>query len=392
MSYEQFFRDGTVFVVESADSSLITYGHDELGWCASWGNGTTSAKAASVFRAMNDGEVLKEAGFYTTDNGTEMTVSVRKYGKTHPGSDIESVEILSQKTETYDFAGWHVMSLDKAVTLESGDFFSIVIEPDNTSYIYPIAIEGKYNGYSDYMVAFDGESYLFSDGRWNDAASLTETREGNVLKIPSNVCVKAFTVFNGVKADEKVDDEDRSIDGVKVASTPVVTVPAEYVEAHNPVENEDSFKGRVISQIAVDNNGDPLPEGVSLDIYLIYINEFFEDTPPLSSTYGVIEQLGEIDPFYPVGYAPDGYMEIDGILLPVYLTQVVTGKGGMVTIDADNMKRTIPAGYYDVMYSSKTPPVVGMLRVIEITESEESSDDSSSGDISSRDISNGVPS
>lgn len=68
----------------------------------------------------------------------------------------------------------------------------------------------------------------------------------------------------------------------------------------------------------------------------------------------------------------------------------------MVTIDADNMKRTIPAGYYDVMYSSKTPPVVGMLRVIEITESEEeseeSSDDSSSGDISSRDISNGVPS
>ena len=78
--------------------------------------------------------------------------------------------------------------------------------------------------------------------------------------------------------------------------------------------------------------------------------------------------------------------------IPVYLTQVVTGKGGMVTIDADNMKRTIPAGYYDVMYSSKTPPVVGMLRVIEITESEESSDDSSSGDISSRDISNGVPS
>ncbi len=140
VSYEQFFRDGTVFVVESADSSLITYGHDELGWCASWGNGTTSAKAASVFRAINDGEVLKEAGFYTTDNGTKMTVSVRKYGKTAPGSDIESVEILSQKTETYDFAGWHVMSLDKAVTLESGDFFSIVIEPDNTSYIYPIAI------------------------------------------------------------------------------------------------------------------------------------------------------------------------------------------------------------------------------------------------------------
>ncbi len=82
----------------------------------------------------------KEAGFYTKDNGTKMTVSVRKYGKTAPGSDIESVEILSQKTETYDFAGWHVMSLDKAVTLESGDFFSIVIEPDNTSYIYPIAI------------------------------------------------------------------------------------------------------------------------------------------------------------------------------------------------------------------------------------------------------------
>ena len=57
----------------------------------------------------------KEAGFYTKDNGTKMTVSVRKYGKTAPGSDIESVEILSQKTETYDFAGWHVMSLDKAV-------------------------------------------------------------------------------------------------------------------------------------------------------------------------------------------------------------------------------------------------------------------------------------
>lgn len=61
-----------------------------IGWCGSWGTGTTS-KAANVFEAKSNGEVLKEIGFYTTENGANVKVSVYTYAQ-DPRNNENNIE------------------------------------------------------------------------------------------------------------------------------------------------------------------------------------------------------------------------------------------------------------------------------------------------------------
>ena len=392
ISYEQYMLEGTAFIVESADKTLRTYGYDDLGWTSSWGNGEKTAKAANIFRAKSY-ETLEGAGFYTTDNNATVSVKIYNYGKTHPNHsddptasiNIESGSPTVSKTATYELAGYHTMKFDTFPSIKSGDYFGVVAEFSNASYDLPVAVEQRINGYSDFALAFDGESYFWDGSKWFNGASNTEASGDMTLHMPSNACIKAFTKCNDGKVYFIEDDSGKSIDGIGVKNMPELTVSETAIEDNNPIENEDSYKGRVISQIAVDNDGEPLAEGISLDVDLVYIQEFEEYTPHSVSKNGLLEISQELDPMYPADYVPSFYMQ-DGFIYPVYATSLITKKGGSITIDADNLignygkKIKVPAGYYDVIYTRPDDEIIGALRVIEITEANEKEADDEDDD------------
>ncbi len=402
ISYEQVLFNGTVLICESTDKKIRTYQYDDLGWCESWGYGDATAEAANVFEAQSDGEILKEVGFYTTQNDAEVNITVYTYAadprrNNKLSADIAGGTIRAEKNVICNFAGYHTVSLDSPVTLNEGDIFAVAIEFINPSYNYPLPIEQRMNGYSDFALAFDGESYLYDDGVWLNGASL-RNKSGNVyISTPANICIKAFTECTTDVEFAYDDYAGKSINNISV-DVPLknITVDEKYIEDLNPVENENSYKGRKISFIVVSNDGKILPEGTSVAVEMMYIEEFNEKTPGTASKYGLREVPKEIDPLYPAGFTPDVFI-YDDYLYPGYICITRTDGSGRITIDADNLTpyksdRTeleVPAGHYDAIYVPVTKSgdnyvpvaeVAGALRTFEITAAE---NNNSSGDNSS---------
>ena len=376
MSYEQYITYGTAFTVESTDKNIITYEYDPLGVCTAWGiTGETRASAANVFKIRSEGETLKEISYYTTQNNAEVKIYIYNYGANHPKTAITTgTPIFTSDTITQPLAGYHTLKLTSPITtLKKGDYFGVVIDVKNPSNGFPIAAEARINGYSDFAAIFDGESYFYLDNSWFDGASNTEMSGDKKVSNPVNACIKAFTTTASTTPIPEPEEEDFTIAGIPVVLEPDYTVNDNYIESLNPVVNENSFKGRKISQILADNNGKAFPAGVKVGLTLMDMTEFYEDTPFLKTR----EQTGtgeidrELDPLYDTEYTPDVFIYSEGAVFPSYVTEVTTSSDGSVIIDAD--KLNIPETYYSVIYEAKinSDDVIGSLRVIEITESED---------------------
>ena len=392
ISYEQILYHGTAFVIEPANKNLRTYYHDDLGWCSSWGDDDTTGKAASVFQSKGN-ETIKEIGFYTTENGANVTVSIYKYDENPAvGRVIYDIQdggaLESEQTEYYDLAGYHTMKLDNPVNISENEYFAAVLTAVNPSYKYPLAIESRLNGYSDYAMIFDGENYFYSsdDDVWVNGASLTQVSNDVTIAVPANVCIKVFAECSDDVTVEYESPVGKSINGIEIG-TPSGE-PTYSEEAFNELNEESVTEGREFSQILVDNDGNILSEDLTVGLTLIYVEEFEEETPGEVSQYGLKDIPQEIDPLYPAGFEPDAYMYLsqeDGFIYPTYSCYAVTDKDGSITINADSMKslnpikneKQLPTGHYLGYYVAFTSPdlkpseIIGMLKPFEITEAEE---------------------
>ena len=343
---------------------------------------------------------MQEVGFYTTENGANVKVYVYTYAS-DPKTAIDKAENLKfYQSYNFRFAGYHTVSLDSTVALTSGDYFSVVTEITNPSYSKPIAVENRMNGYSDYALVFDGESYFYENGVWNDGTAYYEVSKDVEMNVPLNACIKAFTKCSTEVKLEYVDPIGKSIAGKPIGGMLDTTVKDEYLNLYN---TKEIYTGRKISQVVLDNDGKKLPEGTSIALHMIYYEDFEEETPGEVSKYGLRTIPEVIDPLYPAGFEPEiFYFEanddsvknenVDEFIYPAYVTTVKVDGEGKITIDADGMQSLkdensetkLPTGHFYVTYANENLDIIGALKPIEITASDSSdSSNSSSGSSSS---------
>ena len=319
---------------------------------------------------------MKEVSFYTTQNDAAVTVTIRKYSTTHPDTNIDSGTLIEQSKDIIiPLAGYHTYKLADPATLNKGEYFSVILDITNPSYEFPIATETRINGYSDYAVVYDRESYFYEDNKWVDGAYNKE----NNAPHPMNACIKAFTKVSDANVDDEPEQESPTIAGIPVEDEPDYTVDDQYVKNLNP--DYETLSGRKFSQILADNSGKALTAGVQTEIILVDMTEYYEYTPEISADEkrGSLPSIpDELDPLFNAMYSPDLFIDTNGVLFPSYVASVVTSSDGSITIDADNLvnfnggKVNIPESFYFVIYSADVSgeSTIGNISVVEVTAAE----------------------
>jgi len=166
---------------EAPTNYMRNYQYDPLGWTTSIGYGNDTAWAANIFTAAAN-EQLAAVGLYAT--AANASYEIRIYQ--HPTSDpVTDGNLALTKTGTLAYAGYYTIPLPSAVTLTSGQKFSIVVKMTTPGYNYPCAMEYPIDGYSSGATANAGESYISASGAsWTDLT----TYDTN-----TNFCIKGYT-------------------------------------------------------------------------------------------------------------------------------------------------------------------------------------------------------
>ena len=185
------------YTVEMPNPELKLYNHDDLGWILSWGEGSTTAWGASVFKSGTGSESVKEIAFYTTDNNASYELFVYDLGTTAPTSPTAGARVAS-KSGSFELAGYHTVAVEAKSSIAAGHYFSVVLKLTNPTTDSPVAASGKMQYISDGAVINAGEGYVSADGAsWTDGVNIEYTFTGTVT--PQNLkgiapCVKVFTV------------------------------------------------------------------------------------------------------------------------------------------------------------------------------------------------------
>lgn len=194
LSYEdQSIQSGNAYLLEEADNYAKNYQYDTMGWSYSVAlaedpEQAKTAKAANIFTAEGD-EQLEAVSFYTTDAGTQYTISV--YTGVEEGQPESGTQQIQSQTGMEPYAGYHTVELEHPVKLTEGERFSVVITFENPDFAAPLAIEWCLKPTKDHLpehMGSGGESYVCVNETWEDAAGdLTDE-----LYL-TNVCIKGFT-------------------------------------------------------------------------------------------------------------------------------------------------------------------------------------------------------
>ena len=365
MSYEQPIEWGLAFKVENMPTNLKHYGYDELGWCNSYGfeNEDNTAYAANVFRILSANEILDSISFYTTDNNCEYEYYVYDLGSTKPRTPLNG-NLITSGDGVQEFSGYHTIKLnDLNYEFELGNYFSVVLKLTTPDYKYPLAVEIKILGYSDFASVHDGESYFSSDGNaWLDGTRITRPDDfyDDVLNYtPMNACIKAFTIAPNVESEDVTIDE--SISNIPVKQYPTIRNFYQLAENDNGQVEELLLTLPEISPDTVVNlyfvNRTVVNESTTLN------DEFYDDF----GEYEEHPQKGlisfseyELSPLMQSGYLPDEFWEDEnGFEYPVYgAFRNTTRTSGDIFITVHDLRHQdnglghiIDSNYYRLVYS-----------------------------------------
>lgn len=174
-------EENAVFIEAEPTTNYSTiYQYDPLGWIYDYGYSNNTAWGANIFTASSN-EALNAVGFYTTDWNTSYEIYIYKdvtAGVPRSGT------LAGTKTGTAQYAGYHTVNLDSAISLASGQRFSVVIKFTTSGYTFPIPLEDR-TGYTSGATASAGQSFVDSDGigTWTDITSQYAN---------ANVCIKGL--------------------------------------------------------------------------------------------------------------------------------------------------------------------------------------------------------
>ncbi len=183
--YDPTITDMAVFTdAESVTNYKYIYQYDPLGVTNGFGYNALICWGANVFTASTS-DPLNAFGFIINDS-CSITYSI--YKNPTAGNPTSGTLMSSGTIGTYSYAGYYTYVLPTPVSLNSGDRFSIVIKYANSSYIYPLPIEGYVSGYSSAAANAVGQSYYSSNG-----SSWTDFTNYNSNSYRFNCTIKAFT-------------------------------------------------------------------------------------------------------------------------------------------------------------------------------------------------------
>ncbi len=169
---------------EPATNYNRVYQYDHLGWISTTGShGQGTIYGANIFTAAED-EALAAVSTYKHHPGSAYTLKI--YTGVAAGNPSSGNLVLTQ-SGTKARPGYHTITLNRKIPLQSGERFSVVFEYNGSGGGNAgIPIESVIRNYSSKATASPGEGFLSRDGtQWDDATSVNSSW---------SVCIKAFTV------------------------------------------------------------------------------------------------------------------------------------------------------------------------------------------------------
>lgn len=172
------------------------YQYDGFGWGNAISSNSTSTLAANIFTANTDyNQSLNAVGIYTVEDAQPYTISIYKNVS---GNNPTNGTLAASLSGTQAYNGYHMVTLDQAVSLTAGETFSVVISYDKTSDVSGyVPIEGGDYDDGSTKITYTSQrnqSYLYLDNTWSDLSDY------GMDDLENNVCLKAFTT-NTSKAD-----------------------------------------------------------------------------------------------------------------------------------------------------------------------------------------------
>ena len=372
VSYEQSNLLFATVKVDSDDKNLFYYGYDDLGHCIDF----VGSWAANVFPAEDERKILSEIGYYTTANDASVDLSVYIYDELPDSSDLMSGTKIFSQDIGQKYNGYHTLKLANPVIIPADKYFAVVMKDSSSG---TIAAETRLQNDTIRAAVYDGQSYFSTDGQtWTDGTRVTDSDSNHLIM---NACIKAFCLKSS-DFEPDYSSMPSTIGGLTVYDYENlrITVSGEArtkFEELNPVDEESPIKEDFAFEFyVVDNDGNLLPEGTQLNLSFTLVSAFYQTDSMTVSQYGFKDLSETVSAIYPKGYKPAAYYDIDEVLCPVYGVYGATvGEGGLLSLDAlslealtEDASASLPAGYYEVMYSDSENNIVGTLRTIRIPE------------------------
>ena len=196
-SWGASFGDNGVFYVSYYDTNIAThnvvytrvddnknydhiYQSDLCGWIGKMGYDKESMYGANVFTAQSKESVVA-ASFYATAPDTEYKIYIVNDFR-NTASFNDRVLVAEGVVEN---AGYYTIDFDKAVPVNSGEKYAVVVYINTPGATHPMAIEYDTGEKAlENIDLEDGESYISSNG--NQFINVEEKQK-------CNLCIKAFT-------------------------------------------------------------------------------------------------------------------------------------------------------------------------------------------------------
>lgn len=167
--------------VDDVDNYDNIYQSDICGCVGYVGFESENIYAANIYTAKKN-ETLRACGFYTTAPGTSYEVYVIP--------EFDGVSSLSVSNRinvargTLANQGFYTIDFDKAIKVEKGKKFAVLIYLNSPGAAYPMAVEYQADEATKSVDITDGEGYISMQGEtWK---SVEEKSEGNL-------CLKVYT-------------------------------------------------------------------------------------------------------------------------------------------------------------------------------------------------------
>ena len=165
--------------VEPNDNYDNIYQSDLCGFVGQLGYENEEAYFANVYTAAGN-ENLQAVSFYATDKNTEYEIYLVEDFK--EASDLNNRYFVQKGA--FVNAGYYTVNLDRAIHLEAGKKYAVVVKIKTPNAKRPIAIEYPASYETSNVDISDGEGYISYLGRQWERAEETQG---------CNICLKMFT-------------------------------------------------------------------------------------------------------------------------------------------------------------------------------------------------------
>ncbi len=207
ISYEDTSIQGSEAVFYGVDlednytlETANLYQYDGSGM-AGWENYGKTVYASNIYQTINDGEVLREVGFFVDQTGLDYTISIYNNVSSTPTSGT----LATTQSGRLEDAGYYLLKLDNPVRLTKGAKYSVVIKLTSSSEDVNLFLDWDYSyNWSDgssvkfYNNVTNDLSFYSTNGTsWTSLTSEGYTARIKAITTEVETCQVSFVNYDG---------------------------------------------------------------------------------------------------------------------------------------------------------------------------------------------------